>query len=85
MAIKKLDVLGTGFRLIGKRTDDLIVQSVPSELSMDHTDVLEIAQKVNEKPTPTPMISFQLHFKILQTHSKKNEISVFQNHLVGGC
>lgn len=46
MAIKKLDVLGTGFTLIGKHTNDLIVQSVPSELSMDHTAILEIAQKV---------------------------------------
>jgi len=47
MAIKKLDVLGTGFTLIGKHTNDLIVQSVPSELSMDHTAILEIAQKNN--------------------------------------
>ncbi|XP_041478562.1 vacuolar-sorting protein SNF8-like [Lytechinus pictus] len=43
-AIKKLKVLGNGFGL--HRLDDgrFIVQSVPAELSMDHTSVLNIAQ-----------------------------------------
>ena len=58
MAIKKLDVLGTGFTLIGKQTHDLIVQSVPSELSMDHTSILEIAQKVSRSPSNS---SFLIH------------------------
>ncbi|CAG0893002.1 unnamed protein product [Darwinula stevensoni] len=42
-AIKKLRVLGTGFTLIpsGNR---YLVQSVPMELSMDHTQVLNVAE-----------------------------------------
>jgi len=68
MAIKKLDVLGTGFRLIGKRTDDLIVQSVPSELSMDHTDVLEMAQK-NGGCIDVSSVKTQLGWEIARVES----------------
>ena len=42
-AIKKLRVLGSGFAVIpvgGRR----LVQSVPGELSMDHTAVLQVAE-----------------------------------------
>jgi len=43
-AIKKIYVLGNGFQVIpvGKRR---LVQSVPGELSMDHTTALQFAQK----------------------------------------
>ncbi|XP_071497073.1 vacuolar-sorting protein SNF8-like [Diadema antillarum] len=43
-AIKKLKILGNGFGL--HRLDDgrFIVQSVPAELNMDHTSVLNIAE-----------------------------------------
>ncbi|XP_001641092.2 vacuolar-sorting protein SNF8 isoform X1 [Nematostella vectensis] len=42
-AIKKLHALGSGFQVIvaGNRR---LVQSVPGELSMDHTDALKLAQ-----------------------------------------
>ena len=43
MAIKKLKVLGNGFTLIP--TDHgYLVQSVPGELTMDHTTVLQQAE-----------------------------------------
>lgn len=42
-AIKKLHTLGSGFQIIpvGEKR---IVQSVPGELNMDHTTVLQLAQ-----------------------------------------
>ena len=44
-AIKKLKILGTGFALIGSANKQ-IVQSVPGELNMDHTAILDLAQQV---------------------------------------
>lgn len=43
-AIKKLSVLGSGFKVLPLQGGHL-VQSVPSELNMDHTTVLQMAQK----------------------------------------
>lgn len=43
-SINKLKLLGTGMAVLGSG-DNAIVQSVPGELSMDHTMVLEFAQK----------------------------------------
>ncbi|CAK8692397.1 vacuolar-sorting protein SNF8-like [Clavelina lepadiformis] len=43
-AIKKLKVLGTGFALIGSKSNQL-VQSVPGELNMDHTAIFDLAQQ----------------------------------------
>ena len=44
-AIKKLKVLGTGFALLGSGKSQ-IVQSVPGELNLDHTALMELAQLV---------------------------------------
>lgn len=43
-AIKKLSVLGSGFKVLPLQGRQL-VQSVPSELNMDHTTLLQLAQK----------------------------------------
>ena len=43
-AIKKLSILGSGFKVLALQGGHL-VQSVPSELNMDHTTVLQSAQK----------------------------------------
>jgi len=43
-AIKKLSVLGSGFKVLPLQGGHL-VQSVPSELNLDHTTVLQSAQK----------------------------------------
>lgn len=42
-AIKKLSVLGSGFKVLPLQGRQL-VQSVPSELNMDHTSVLQLAE-----------------------------------------
>ncbi len=46
MAIKKLKVLGNGFTVIPVSSTRFLVQSVPMELTMDHTTLL---QKTEEK------------------------------------
>jgi len=42
-AVEKLKVLGNGFELIPLGTGRFLVQSVPGELSMDHSRVLQLA------------------------------------------
>ena len=42
-AIKKLAILGSGFKVLPLQGRQL-VQSVPSELNMDHTAVLQLAE-----------------------------------------
>lgn len=42
-AIKKLSILGSGFKVLPLQGRQL-VQSVPSELNMDHTTVLQAAE-----------------------------------------
>ena len=50
-AIKKLHVMGSGFQVIpvGKKQ---LVQSVPGELSMDHTATLQLAQVITLTGVP---------------------------------
>ncbi|PVD30864.1 hypothetical protein C0Q70_10139 [Pomacea canaliculata] len=43
-AIKKLRILGNGFTVLTVG-NTLLVQSVPGELTMDHTNILQLAQK----------------------------------------
>ena len=43
-AIKKLKSLGNGFSVIPLGKDRFLVQSVPSELTMDHTTVIQLAE-----------------------------------------
>ena len=54
-AIKKLHVMGSGFQVIpvGKKQ---LVQSVPGELSMDHTAALQLAQVTTLVTFPTPVL-----------------------------
>lgn len=54
-SIKKLKLLGTGFSVYGSG-DNLIVQSVPSELNMDHTEILEFAQKHKGRVSPSQVM-----------------------------
>jgi ESCRT-II complex subunit VPS22 len=42
-AVEKLKVLGNGFELIALGNGRFLVQSVPGELSMDHSRVLQLA------------------------------------------
>jgi ESCRT-II complex subunit VPS22 len=44
-AAKKLKIFGNGFSIIEVRKGEYLVQSVPGELNMDHTAVLQLASK----------------------------------------
>ena len=46
MAIRKLKTLGNGFTLIplGDNTGRYLVQSIPGELTLDHTTILQEAE-----------------------------------------
>jgi len=48
MSIKKLKLLGNGFTVIplGEGTNKFLVQSVPGELTMDHTTLLQEAEVI---------------------------------------
>ena len=66
-AIKKLRVLGSGFAVIpvgGRR----LVQSVPGELSMDHTAVLQVAEVRKGREREREMTG--LFFVFGRTHSQ---------------
>lgn len=43
-AIKKLHILGNGFTLIAMKNNRFLVQSVPDELNIDHTKILQLAE-----------------------------------------
>ena len=43
-AVDKLKVLGSGFELVALGGGRFLVQSVPGELSMDHSRVLQLAE-----------------------------------------
>jgi len=47
-AIKKLKVLGPGFSIVSLKgtqdTSDILIRSIPGELSADHTEVLKVAE-----------------------------------------
>ncbi|CAG9858270.1 unnamed protein product [Phyllotreta striolata] len=44
-AAKKLRIFGSGFNVIPMGRDRYMVQSVPGELSMDHSTILQLAEK----------------------------------------
>ena len=53
MAIKKLKALGNGISVITLSKDRFLVQSVPSELTMDHTTVIQLAEVHKSSTTCT--------------------------------
>jgi len=56
-AIKKLKILGNGFTLIPLSGDKFLVQSVPGELSMDQTVILQKAESNGGKVTVSTLKS----------------------------
>ena len=60
-AIKRLKILGSGFSLIPAGSS-YIVQSVPGEMSLDHTTILQHAEvylKLRGQTTPDSMRRLQ--------------------------
>lgn len=49
-AIKRLKVLGSGFTLIPVQ-DTYVIQSVPGELTLDHTTIIQQAQVSSVRST----------------------------------
>ncbi|CAH8626959.1 unnamed protein product [Heterobilharzia americana] len=56
-SIKKLRCLGTGFSLISLPGGQSLVQSIPSEMSMDQTLVLGLAESSNSHTTVSAVMS----------------------------
>ncbi|XP_025773329.1 vacuolar-sorting protein SNF8 [Puma concolor] len=76
-AIKKLKALGTGFGIIPVGGTYLI-QSVPAELNMDHTVVLQLAEKcggLSVYPTGAPLSQRILPPRSLQEHLLKEGLA----------
>lgn len=75
-AVDKLKVLGNGFELIALGSGRFLIQSVPGELSMDDSRVLQLAEdaayvtKVFETMIIFELIKFQYSFKIIFNHLK---------------
>lgn len=53
-AIKKLKAMGNGFGMIPVG-GSYLVQSVPAELNMDHTVVLQLAEVINTTQSLRPL------------------------------
>lgn len=66
-AIKKLKVMGNGFGMIPVG-GSYLVQSVPAELNMDHTVVLQLAE----------VSSVSLYFVYLPVNIKSSSLITFQ-------
>ncbi|XP_033116490.1 vacuolar-sorting protein SNF8-like [Anneissia japonica] len=61
-AIKKLKILGNGFALHRLHDGRFLVQSVPAELNMDHTSVLDNAQRCGY--TSVRMLNSELKWEV---------------------
>lgn len=59
-AARKLKIFGNGFSIIEISKGQYLVQSVPGELSMDHTAVLQLASKQNKPYVSTYLLQDQL-------------------------
>ena len=56
-SIKKLHAFGNGFTLIQMKNDRHLVQSIPDEMNLDHTKVLQMAESKNGCLTKEEIVS----------------------------
>lgn len=63
-AAKKLNIFGNGFSIIEVSKGQYLVQSVPGELSMDHTAVLKLASKLNKAFVSMSVLQDQLNWEV---------------------
>lgn len=61
-ASKKLKVLGSGFTVVPMGKGQYMVQSVPGELNMDHTAVLQQATNTNDGCVSVALLKKNLHW-----------------------
>lgn len=62
-AAKKLKIFGNGFSLLPMGRGKYLVQSVPGELSMDHTAVLQQASLAGNAQVSKSMLERELHWE----------------------
>ncbi|XP_017775695.1 PREDICTED: vacuolar-sorting protein SNF8 [Nicrophorus vespilloides] len=62
-AAKKLKIFGSGFSVVSVGKGQYMVQSVPGELSMDHTAVLHQAASFGQAYASVNMLRTQLHWE----------------------
>jgi len=63
VAAKKLAILGSGFSIVEVSKGQFMVQSVPVELSMDHSAVLQLASSLNQPYVSAELIQKSLNWQ----------------------
>ncbi|XKL63263.1 hypothetical protein PGB90_005627 [Kerria lacca] len=74
-AAKKLNIFGNGFCIIEISKGEYLVQSIPGELNMDHTAVLQLVSKQNK-----PYMSVSILREQLQWDTERAKKSL--NHMI---
>lgn len=70
-ALKKLNILGNGFTLIQMKNNRLMIQSIPDELSTDHTQILQLAE-LNKGFLNVKQIEIELKWNLLRIENVLN-------------
>lgn len=73
-AAKKLNIFGNGFSIIEVSRGKYLVQSVPGELSMDHTAVLQLASTQNKAFVSVSLVRAELGWELERTKKSLNHM-----------
>ncbi len=73
-AAKKLNIFGNGFSIIQVSKGQYFVQSVPGELSMDHTAILQLASGQNKASVSVSIIRNQLRWETERIQKSLNHL-----------
>ena len=77
-AIKKLKALGNGISVISLGKDRFLVQSVPSELTMDHATVIQLAEVRQASKLYLISLEVSLKLECCQTTCYTTESQIMQ-------
>lgn len=61
-AAQKLNIFGSGFSVLPVGKNQYMVQSVPGELSMDHTAILQLMNNLNEASVSASILKIKLNW-----------------------
>lgn len=67
-AAQKLKILGSGFAIVHIGKGKYMVQSVPGELSMDHTAILQLLNSLNEAFVSVSVLKDKLNWENPRSH-----------------
>lgn len=73
-AARKLNIFGNGFSIIAVSKGKYLVQSVPGELSMDHTAVLQLASSQNKSYVSVSVIRNELNWELERAKKSLNHM-----------